>query len=212
MNDTAARPGGMHHGEQPVSAIVAAICDGDAEERVSLDDLLQAFGLRAFGLLVLIFALPNGVPAPIAPGLSAVLGAPLLLIGGQMVLGFRTPWFPQSWLRRSFRRGDVARMLRPAIPVITKVERYIQPRLPVVAGYQARRLIGAIVLWNAFLLSLPVPFGNLIPAWAIILTALGQVEHDGALVLGGAVATVVATGWVWFLIDVGIDLLQRIFA
>ena len=67
------------------------------------------------------------------------------------------------------------------------------------------------MLWNAFLLSLPVPFGNLIPAWAIILIALGQVERDGNLVLTGAVASLLATAWVWFLIDVGLALLDRIF-
>src|SRR3546814_15104447 len=72
------------------------------------------FGWGACGFLLLVFALPNGFPAPIAPGLSAILGAPLLLLSGQMVLGFDHPWCPKSWLRRSFRRADVARMLRPA--------------------------------------------------------------------------------------------------
>lgn len=197
--------------ERPVSEIVGELCQGDAEDRITLEDLLLAFELRAFGLLVLVFALPNGVPAPIAPGLSAVLGAPLLLIGGQMVLGFHSPWFPRSWRARGFRRADVARLLRPALPWIVRVERYIRPRLPVMTGWAARRLIGGIVLWNAFLLSLPVPFGNLIPAWAIILTALGQVERDGNLVLAGAVASLLATAWVWFLIDIGLALLDRIF-
>lgn len=197
---------------RPVSEIVGELCQGEADDRISLEDLLLAFELRAFGLLILVFALPNGIPAPIAPGLSAILGAPLLLLGGQLVLGFHLPWFPKSWRARSFRRADVARLLRPAIPLITRIERYLRPRIPAATGWQTRRLLGALVLWNAFLLSLPVPFGNLIPAWAIILVALGQIERDGVLVLAGAVATVLATGWVWFLIDVGLALIDRIFA
>ena len=53
--------------------------------------------------------------------------------------------------------------------------------------------------------------GNLIPAWAIILAALAQVERDGALVVAAAASSVVATGWVWFLLDVGLVILDRIF-
>lgn len=200
-------------GSGKVSDIVAGLCDGWDDDRISLDDLLQAFGTRGFGLLILVFALPNGIPAPIAPGLSAVLGAPLLLLSVQMLLGFRTPWFPQSWRRRSFRRGDVAKLLRPALPYIVKIERFIRPRLTSPAAEPvANRLIGALILWNAVLLSLPIPFGNLIPAWAIILGALGQVERDGALVIAAGVSTVIATGWVWFLLDVGLAIIDRIFA
>ncbi len=201
-------------GSQPekVSEIVAALCDGWEDDRISLDELLAAFGLRSFGFLILVFALPNGIPAPIAPGLSAILGAPLLLLSVQMVLGFKTPWFPASWRARSFARRDVAKLLRPALPYIVKIERFIRPRFThLAAGPLSGRLIGGLILWNAILLSLPIPFGNLIPAWAIILAALGQVERDGALVIGAAVGSIVATGWVWFLLDVGLAILDRIF-
>lgn len=204
--------GAQQAGPEKVSEIVAALCDGWEDDRITLDELLRAFGLRSFGFLILVFALPNGIPAPIAPGLSAILGAPLLLLSLQMLLGFRTPWFPASWRARSFARRDVAKLLRPALPYIVKVERFIRPRLKhLAAGALPSRLIGGLILWNAILLSLPIPFGNLIPAWAIILAALGQVERDGALVVAAAVASLVATVWVWFLIDVGLAILDRFF-
>jgi hypothetical protein len=193
-----------------IAEIVADICDGNPEDRISLHELLDLFEVRAFGFLVLVFALPNGIPAPIAPGLSAILGAPLLLLSGQMVLGFQHPWFPQKWLKRSFRRADVARMLRPAIPWLQKIEKYLKPRLERIAGWRARRPIGAIVLWNAVLLSLPIPFGNLIPAWAIILAALGQIERDGLLVLGSLAVSVLATGWVGLLLFGGLEIVRKL--
>lgn len=199
-------------GPEKVSEIVAAICDGPDDDRITLDELLRAFGPRSFGFLVLVFALPNGIPAPIAPGLSAVLGAPLLLLSLQMVLGFNTPWFPAGWRKRGFARRDVARLLRPALPYIIKIERFIRPRFSSPAAEPlANRVIGGLILWNAILLSLPIPFGNLIPAWAIILAALGQVERDGALVVAAAASSIVATAWVWFLLDVGLAILDRIF-
>lgn len=195
-----------------VSDIVAELCDGWDDDRITLDDLLKSFGTRGFGLLILVFALPNGIPAPIAPGLSAVLGAPLLLFSLQMLLGFGTPWFPKSWRERGFKRGDVAKLLRPTLPVILRIERYVRPRLTHLTGRSASRLVGLMILWNAILLSLPIPFGNLIPAWAIILAALGQVERDGTLVIASAVTSVLATGWVWFLLDVGLTIIDRIFS
>lgn len=204
--------GAQQSGPEKVSEIVAALCDGWEDDRITLDELLRAFGLRSFGFLILVFALPNGIPAPIAPGLSAILGAPLLLLSLQMLLGFRMPWFPASWRARSFARRDVAKLLRPALPYIVRVERFIRPRLKhLAAGALPSRLIGGLILWNAILLSLPIPFGNLIPAWAIILAALGQVERDGALVVAASVASLVATVWVWFLIDVGLAILDRFF-
>lgn len=201
------------NGETPrkVSEIVAALCAGDPEDRITLHDLIHAFGLRAFGLAILVFALPNGIPAPIAPGLSAVLGAPLLLLAAQMLFGLDHPWFPQGWGERSYRRADVAKLLRPAIPVLEKIERYVKPRHARLTGRRGRRLIGGIVLWNALLLSLPIPFGNLLPAWAIILAAFGQVERDGVLVIASLAASVVATGWVWFLVDTSVSILQWMF-
>lgn len=193
-------PQADHPRPRRIAEIVADICNGDPEDRVSLHSLLHAFEVRAFGFLILVFALPNGIPAPIAPGLSAVMGAPLLLLSAQLVWGLDHPWFPKSWLARSFRRADVARMLRPTIPWLEKIERYLKPRMERIAGWRARRLIGAIVLWNALLLSLPIPFGNLIPAWAIILAALGQIERDGVLVLASMVTSLLATAWVATLI------------
>ena len=48
-------------------------------ERVTLGELVALLGNRSFGLLLLLFALPNLVPLP--PGSSTVFGLPLLLLG-----------------------------------------------------------------------------------------------------------------------------------
>ena len=52
---------------------------------ISLGNVLDAFGDRAFGALMLVFAAPNMLPLP--PGMSAVLGAPLLFVTAQLMLG-----------------------------------------------------------------------------------------------------------------------------
>ncbi len=196
---------------RPISEVVAELCNGDPQAEFALHDLLHAFSERAFGFLILIFALPNGIPAPIAPGLSAVLGLPLILLAAQMMIGLPHPWMPPSWLRRKLKREQVARMLRPALPVLRKIERYIKPRLHLLARADASRLLGALLLWNALLLSLPIPFGNLLPAWAIILTALGEIGRDGMLVLAGLTMSLLGSLWVGFLLWGGTALIEKFF-
>jgi len=202
---------GENGSRRPISDVVAGLCEGDPQAEMSVHDLLDAFSERAFGFLILVFALPNGIPAPIAPGLSAVLGLPLILLAAQMMIGLPHPWMPRSWLARKLKREQVARMLRPSVPVLRRIERYIKPRLHVMMQADASRLLGVVLLWNALLLSLPIPFGNLLPAWAIILTALAEMARDGLLVLAGLVMSVLAAFWVGFLLWGGTALIEKIF-
>ncbi|MCS6920569.1 MAG: exopolysaccharide biosynthesis protein [Elioraea sp.] len=44
-------------------------------------------------------------------------------------------------------------------------------------------------------LALPIPLGNLPPAWAIILLGLALAVRDGALMLAGAALGVLALAW-----------------
>ena len=56
------------------------------EPKASLGSLRDALGDRGFGALLFIFALPNLIPVNI-PLLSAVLGAPLVLLAAQLTCG-----------------------------------------------------------------------------------------------------------------------------
>ena len=61
-------------------------------ERISLGELTTSLGDRGFGLLVLIFALPNIIP--MIPGVSTVSGVVIALVGLQMMIGRHAPWMP----------------------------------------------------------------------------------------------------------------------
>jgi hypothetical protein len=51
-------------------------------------------------------------------------------------------------------------------------------------------VIGLICLLLAIVLTLPVPLGNMLPALAISLLALGVLERDGLWVLAGFAAAI----------------------
>jgi hypothetical protein len=155
---------------------------------VSLGDVLDAFGDRAFGALMLLFAAPNMLPLP--PGLSAVLGAPLLFVTAQLMLGRPTLWMPRFICRQSIRRDFFALLTTKLSPVLQRAERILRPRLPLLLHPVNERIVGAACLLLAIILFLPIPFGNIPPAWAIAAFALGILERDGLATLVGWFGTI----------------------
>jgi len=186
------------------SEILAALAEGEADQRIAVGQIVAALHDRAFGLLILIFALPNGVPGPSLPGLSTVLGVPLIILSAQLAVGRADPWLPGFVLRWSFRRGDFARVIKAAHPSLRRMERLFRPRLLDWAGRRADRWTGLLILLISVVLFLPIPLTNLPMAWGIVLIALGLIEQDGLAILigllvgaAGAVAAIVllVLGW-----------------
>ena len=53
------------------------------------------------------------------------------------------------------------------------------------------------------ILALPIPAGNLLPAWGVLLLSLGIAERDGRVVIGGLVGSVIALAWIGVLAVAG---------
>lgn len=173
------------------SEVLQDLAAGD-RERIAIADILTAFGDRAFGALMLVFAAPNVLPTP--PGTSSVLGAPLLFITAQLMIGRSVLWLPRLITSRSIARADFARLVDRMVPWLAKAERLLRPRFSLLIGPVADRLIGAACLLLAIILFLPIPFGNMAPALAIAAFAIGLVERDGIAVSVGWAATAGAVG------------------
>ncbi|MBB3019461.1 hypothetical protein FHR70_002526 [Microvirga lupini] len=155
---------------------------------ISLGDVLDAFGDRAFGALMLLFAAPNMLPLP--PGLSVVLGAPLLFVTAQLMLGRPALWMPRFIRRQSMPRDLFLRLTTKLGPVLRWTERILRPRLALLVHPTNERIVGAACLLLAVILLLPIPLGNIPPAWAIAAFALGILERDGLATLVGWFGTI----------------------
>lgn len=164
---------------------------GVPADRVSIGMLIDGMGERAFGLLMLLCAIPNCVPGP--PGVSTVTGLPILLFAFQMLVGSPRPWLPKFLRDRSFARSDMLSMVNKALPYMRRVERVAKPRLPVMVAGFAERVAGAVVLFLSVILVLPVPLGNLFPAVAIAIMAIALLERDGLVMVIGYVAAAAST-------------------
>lgn len=178
-----------------LSEVLARIASDGTRERVSVADLLQLASDRAYGALLFIFALPNVVPMP--PGTSAVLGLPLVLLAAQFLYGRKTPWLPRMVARRSIMRTEFIALLARINPVLRRVERILRPRLGVLVSPTAERVLGIVLLGLSLILFLPIPFGNMLPAAAICLMSLALVEHDGLIVVLGALLGILSVVVVW---------------
>lgn len=171
---------------------ISEILDGLASSKrktVSVQDVLEAFGDRAFGALMFVFAAPVALPMP--PGVSAILGAPLLFITAQLMVGRRTLWLPKTLADRTMTRADFVALMGKLSPHLTWLERRLMPRFTYLYNPWLDRLTGLICLALAIIVFLPIPFGNMLPALAISAFGLGVAERDGVVGLfGGVMATV----------------------
>ncbi|MBC7950886.1 MAG: exopolysaccharide biosynthesis protein [Rhodospirillaceae bacterium] len=139
-------------------------------ERVRLKDVVDILEDRAYGLLLLIFAFPNVIPNPV-PGLSGILGMPLMLVAAQLVIGRPHPWFPKFLAERSMKTADFRTVVEKVVPWLRKLERLTRPRLRGLCKPPAERLLAAFCLILAIVLALPIPLGNILPALAVSLAS-----------------------------------------
>jgi hypothetical protein len=181
-------------GADRLSAILRAIARDGTRERISIGDLLHAMEHRAVGALMFIFAVPNAIPVP--PGVSAVLGAPLIFLSFQMMLGQR-PWLPRVVTDRSLSHHEFQKVVDLAAPWLARAERLMRPRLQRLARPPAEFVIGFICLVLSVILFLPIPLGNMLPAFTICVLALGVLERDGLWIIVGAILSVAAVVIVW---------------
>jgi hypothetical protein len=175
-------------------------------ERLTMADIVAGLEDRTFGLLMLLLALPNCPPMPGIPFLSTVTGTPLAFFAGQLALGQPMPWLPQRLLRQSLDRAQLLRVLETIAPYIKRVERLLKHRLPWLATGAGERVAAGIACALAVILALPIPGGNLLPAWAIVFFALGIVERDGVCVVIGGAITVLALAVVTLVLVLGVKL------
>lgn len=204
--DPHATPGQASHAHAepdetaPISRLfaeVAAHCQG---ERITLGEMADGFGERAFGLLILLLCIPA-----ILPGAASVFGTPMLILGVQMGLGYREPRLPGFLARRSISKTDLLRIAAMATGKLKRIERWVRPRPGVFTTKTADKFVGWMTVYTALMLILPGPGTNGPPAFGNIIMSVGVVENDsrvvgiglGLALLGNLFATAVLGALVW---------------
>lgn len=165
-------------------------------ETVTLREVIGLLHGRGYVLLVMFLALPFCTPVPL-PGLSTPLGLIIGMIGARLALGAK-PWLPARLLETRLPPATFQKVFVITQKIVLRFEKFLRPRLPAVTAKPWLEQIHAVSIVACalmLLLPLPIPFSNVIPAWAILLLAGGLLERDGVFIIAGHVATVIAIGY-----------------
>lgn len=185
-------PEGGNGRHLPVSMLMLELARAWPRPRISLGEMIHAFGSRGYGVLIILFALPNLLPVYI-PGWSPIFGIPLAIVCLQLALGLPEPRLPRILTERSMRREDLQMIVEKSIPWVQRIERYVRPRPSWLTGWKADRLVGAYGVFLAILVIVPLPLTNGPPSLACAIMAMGLLEEDSRAVVAGAVVGVGAS-------------------
>ena len=156
-----------------------------------LAQLAQLQGRSMQGTVLVLLAAPCALPVP---GIGNVLGLAMVVMASALWRGDDCSHLPQRIARLQLPARCARRVLRMLAWVYALANRWSRQRLCHIAVVRPRRswLAGKLGLMGVVIF-LPIPFGNVLPALAVVLLGLGLALRDGLAVLLAAVVAVVAT-------------------
>lgn len=161
-------------------------------EQVALGTLADAHGSAARGTLLVLTALPCMLPVP---GTGTVLGLGLVALAFAMWRGQDAGVLPARVAAFRLPRPAAQRVLRLAASFYARAGRWSRTRWPaLLESAWLAPLLALFIAVMALLIVLPIPFGNVLPALAVIAVGIGLAFRDGLAVAAGAATGVLAVG------------------
>lgn len=207
LMDQSLLPPTRHDQPTPASVLLVNLMDAFPEERVTVGEVMERLEGQAFGLLLLVLALPNCIPN--IPGLSTIFGVMMLAPAIQLILGRDALWLPERVRKWSFSRDALHSAIKGSLPILKRIERYVAPHWSFLTKPPFTQLLGLQTLFLAVVLILPIPLGNWLPGVTVAATALALLQRDGRLVLLSVPLTLISTVFAWAGIRIGIVALRE---
>lgn len=168
-------------------------------EEVTIRELLQAVGRRAYGPVLLLLGFIAVSPLTIIPGANWFVATLTLIFTLQIVVGRRIPWLPKSALDFRFKRSLLVQGAGAGEQYAHMIDALVRPRLTFLTEAPFVQVV-ALICVMAALITYPlglVPFGPLLPSLTILLFGLALTARDGVVVLLAAMAFGGASVLVW---------------
>jgi hypothetical protein len=162
----------------------------EAKATITLGTLSDLMEERAFGLLLLVLALPCCLPfVYLLPQLVAL---PMVVLAAQMAAGRRAPWLPETLRKRQLPVAGLLDVVARAKRYGGWLEQLAHPRFSGLTGDRSARIVGALLVVPCLSILVPLPLTNTVPGIGVALAAIGLIERDGLFVILGLI-----TGLVW---------------
>jgi hypothetical protein len=175
--------------------LVNQLAEGDPNDVMTLNELLDRFSERSFGLFLLIVMLPCFIPIPF--GVGAISGALTSLIGLQFLGRLEHPWLPGFVARREIHRYRMVNFRNRMGKWLDRLERLTRPRLLGVLQHPlAHAFTGLLLVILGVLLCLPLPLTNYPFGLVLLAFAFALIERDGYLMLVAWTLGIIEIGFV----------------
>ena len=187
----------MNDNPQSVADVLEGIEDIAEERReVCIGNLLDTYGNRSFGPLIIMLALLELSPLGGIPGVPSFLAFLIGLVALQLVLGREHVWMPKVIERRTVRSRKLIKAVHKLETVADFIDGLSSRRLQWLTQPPFPRVAGAVVVMLC--LTVPplelLPFASSAPMLAIAIVGLALITRDGLFMLIAFVATVAALG------------------
>ena len=164
--------------------------DDQSAGRSTLGALLDALDERAYGLMLLLLALPCCLP--FLYGIPQIVALPMLALAGQLAMGRQDPWLPNALSKREFEIAQMQSVVDRAARYVGWLERLSSHRLAALTYGRGAQIVGALLLIPTASILVPLPSTNTMPGIGVAIAAVGLLERDGLLTLLG-----LAIGLLW---------------
>jgi hypothetical protein len=180
--------------DPPLTDVLETLADAGGDERVTIGEILDAFGDRSLAAILLVPALLAASPISGIPGVPTITGIIFALIVVQMLMGRDSVWVPQAIANRGVSRGKMDKAVNFLRKPVGWVDKVMKPRLTWLAkkpwNYVALLTVLAIALLAPGMEFLP--FVISIAAAAVGLFAAGILVRDGLVILLGYIVVAIA--------------------
>ncbi|MFM7531644.1 MAG: exopolysaccharide biosynthesis protein [Rubrivivax sp.] len=106
-------------------------------------------------------------------------------------------WLPERVARATLDETWSRRCLHGLAWLYSQAGRRLRERLPACSDLGTRPLWAVWIALQGFVIFLPLPFGNVLPAISLVLLCLGWMFRDGLALLGSALVGAIALAYTW---------------
>lgn len=168
--------------------------------KATLGSVIDALDERAYGVMLLLLAIPCCLPFVYL--LPQIVALPMLALAAQLALGRETPWLPRKLNEREVDLDNMRRTVARAAKYGGWIERFTHARLRHLSDGIGARLVGGLLLIPCASILVPLPLTNTTPGIGVAIAALGLVERDGLMILAGLA---IGLAWVFVLVFFGAE-------
>jgi hypothetical protein len=174
------------------SNVIPGISKKIPNEDITLKEFIELIGESGRLIICMLIAAPFLIPISI-PGTGIIAG--LIIFAISISIMFDKDYLiPNRLMKLEMSKKSLIRILNATFRVLTRLEKFIKPRLLIMTNRAVMRSISNLFLVfsaTLFIFPLPIPLTDTLPALGVFFLAAGTLECDGYLILAGYAVVII---------------------